>query len=95
MGVRILNPIQPRARDMEPERLKRDYGAELTFYGGVDTQELLPRGTPEQVDAATRALIRTLGEGGGYILSAAHTLQEDVPRENVPALYRAGAAADT
>ena len=74
---------------MEPERLKRDYGEQLTFHGAVDTQELLPRGTPEEVRVATRELIRTLGSTGGYILAATHTLQEDVPRENVLALYDA------
>jgi len=91
-GVRILNPVQPLAAGMEPEGLKRDFGDRLTFYGGVDTQELLPRGTPEQVAAAVRELIGVLGAGGGYVLSAAHTLQSDVPVENILALYRAGAS---
>jgi len=89
-GVRILNPIQPRASGMEPARLKREFGGRLVFYGGVDTQELLPRGTPAEVYAATREVIRLLGAGGGYVLSAAHTLQPDVPLENVLAMYRAG-----
>jgi uroporphyrinogen decarboxylase len=88
-GVRILNPIQPRARGMEPDGLKRDFGAELVFYGGVDTQELLPSGTPGEVEAETRRLIGVLGRQGGYVLSAAHTLQEDVPAANVLAMYRA------
>ena len=48
-GVQILNPMQPNADGMDPAGLKRDFGDRLTFYGGVDTQELLPRGTPEQV----------------------------------------------
>ena len=90
-GVGILNPIQPLAAGMKPEGLKRDFGDRLTFYGGVDTQELLPRGTPGQVAAAVRELIGVLGAGGGYVLSAAHTLQSDVPVENILALYRAGA----
>ncbi|MEI8241752.1 MAG: uroporphyrinogen decarboxylase family protein [bacterium] len=89
-GVTILNPIQPRAAGMEPERLKKDFGSRLTFYGGVDTQELLPNGTPEQVAAETRKLIRVMGSDGGYILSAAHTFQEDVPVANIIAMYRAG-----
>ena len=91
-GVSILNPIQPRARAMEPEGLKRDFGADVVFYGGVDTQELLPGGTPEEVEAETRRLIGVLGREGGYVLSAAHTLQEDVPAENVVAMYRAATA---
>lgn len=89
-GVQILNPIQPRTRDMEPERLKRDFGASLTFYGGVDTQHLLPGASAAEVYEQTRALIRVLGAGGGYVLSAAHVLQEEVPVENILALFRAG-----
>jgi uroporphyrinogen decarboxylase len=88
-GVEILNPIQPCAAGMEPWRLKRDFGAALTFYGGLDTQELLRRGTPEAVGDATRAMIGTLGARGGYILSAAHTIMADVPQANVLAMYRA------
>jgi len=91
-GVRILNPIQPHAEGMEPAAMKRDFGDALTFYGAIDTQRLLPRGTPEEVRAGTREVIRALGEGGGYVLSAAHTLQDDVPEENIVAMYREGAA---
>ena len=90
-GVQILNPIQPRAVGMEPDRLKQEFGDRLTFYGGVDTQELLPHGTAEEVRAETRRLVRVLGERGGYVLSAAHTIQADVPLENVVAMVRAGA----
>ena len=89
-GVDILNPIQPRARNMEPERLKRVFGDRLTFYGGVDTQYLLPQGTIAEVEHATRELVQTLGASGGYILSAAHTLQDDIPNENILAFYRVG-----
>jgi uroporphyrinogen decarboxylase len=89
-GVQILNPIQPRAFEMEPERLKAEFGDRLTFYGGVDTQEILPNGTPEEVRAEVQRLIGILGKSGGYILSPAHTFQEDVPLENILALYRAG-----
>jgi uroporphyrinogen decarboxylase len=92
-GVAILNPIQPRVPGMEPGGLKRDFGARLAFYGGVDTQILLPRGSPEEVRAETLALVQTLGTNGGYILSAAHTLQEDVPLANIVAMYQAGRAS--
>jgi uroporphyrinogen decarboxylase len=94
-GVDILNPIQPRATDMEPAKLKAAFGDRLTFYGGVDTQYLLPQGPPERVAAETRALIRVLGGDGGYILSAAHCIQEDVPLDNVLAMYRAGKESAT
>lgn len=89
-GVTILNPIQPRAAGMEPAVLKREFGDRLTFYGGVDTQQLLPNGTADEVFAATRELIGVLAQAGGYVLSAAHTLQPDVPVENIIAMYRAG-----
>ncbi len=91
-GVVILNPLQPRAAGMEPAGLKADFGDKLVFYGGVDTQELLPRGTPERVAAETRRLAGVLGKQGGYVLSAAHTLQEDVPAQNIVAMYRAVAS---
>ena len=88
-GVQILNPIQPLAAGMAPSGLKRDFGRQLTFYGGVDTQELLPCGSLQQVRDATGGLIATLAHDGGYVLSAAHTLQSDVPSENVVAMFRA------
>jgi uroporphyrinogen decarboxylase len=91
-GVEILNPIQPRAAGMEPSGLKTDFGDALTFYGGIDTQEILPKGTPEEVAAETRRLIRVLGRAGGYVLSAAHHLQGDVPPANVIAMYKEGAS---
>ena len=91
-GVQILNPIQPRAFAMEPERLKAEFGDRLTFYGGVDTQEILPNGAPQDVAREVRRLIGILGQKGGYILSPAHVFQEDVPLENILALYRAGVA---
>jgi len=90
-GVQILNPMQPNAAGMEPQGLKRDFGDSLTFYGGVDTQALLPRGTPEQVADTTRKLIRIMSRQGGYVLAPAHVLQDDVPDENVLALYQGGA----
>lgn len=89
-GVDILNPVQPGVPNMEPERLKKDFGDKLTFYGGIDTQQLLPKGTPEMVYEETKRVISVLGRNGGYILSAAHTLMEDVPPANVLAMYRAG-----
>jgi len=90
LGVEILNPIQPHTTNMEPDRLKRAYGDRLTFWGGVDTQHLLPHGTPEEVWTQTRGLMDVLGKQGGHILSAAHCLQEDVPLKNVLAMYAAG-----
>lgn len=86
-GVEILNPIQPNAYLMEPERLKAEYGKSVSFWGGVDTQELLPNGTPEQVREKC-AELRELFADGGYILSPAHCIQDDVPVENLTSVYR-------
>jgi uroporphyrinogen decarboxylase len=87
IGIEILNPIQPRAANMEPWRLKREFGRDLSFLGGVDIQDLLPHGTVGEVRAATRALIEVLGPGGGFILAPSHQFQPDIPPENIMAMY--------
>jgi len=86
-GVDILNPLQPGVYKMEPERLKASFGDVLTFWGGIDTQSLLPYGTPDEVKAEVKRVLSVLAPGGGYILSPAHTIQNDVPAENLLALY--------
>lgn len=85
-GIDILEPIQ-KVNGMEPEALKRDFGDMLAFHGGIDTQGLLPFGTPEEVKAETRYYIDTLGAGGGYILMASQGFEGDVPIENIEAMY--------
>lgn len=87
LGIDILDPIQPASVDMSPERLKVDYGGRLAFHGGIDMQNLLPRGTSEQVAAEARRYCEIFREGGGYILAPAHLFQPDVPPENVLAVY--------
>lgn len=86
-GVDILNPIQPGVYMMEHERLKNDFGDRLTFWGGIDTQHLLPEGSPEQVRAEVQRILSIMDVSGGYILAPAHTIQPDVPAENLIALY--------
>jgi uroporphyrinogen decarboxylase len=86
-GIDILNPIQPGTFMMEPDRLKRDYGDRLSFWGGIDTQELLPRGSAEDVRKTVAAILSIMGKRGGYILSPAHCIQQDVPVENIAAVY--------
>ena len=85
MGLDILDPIQPRARGMEPEGLKRDFGNQLTFHGGLDLQQTLPFGTPAEVQAEVKRYIQALGPGGGYIVAPAHNVQSDVPPVNLVA----------
>jgi len=86
-GVEILNPIQPRAKDMEPGRLKKRFGDRLTFYGGVDTQDLLVHGSPEDIEREVYGLLEDISFNGGYVFAAAHNLQEDVPPQNVVAMF--------
>ena len=89
-GVDILNPIQPCAPDMAPERLRAGFGGKIVFHGGLDTQSVLPGGTPESVARAVDALLTGIGaDRGGYIFAAAHNLQGDVPPENIAAMFRA------
>jgi len=89
LGVDVLDPIQPVGPEMSPERLKADFGERLSFHGGIDMQELLPKGSPEQVMQQVRHYCRILGRGGGYILAPAHFFQPDVPPENILAFYEA------
>lgn len=86
-GVEILNPIQPRAKDMEPARLRAEFGDQLTFYGGVDTQELLPRASSDEIGRAVWGLLDDMSGQGGYVFSAAHNLQCDVPPLSVVAMF--------
>ncbi|GMQ75669.1 MAG: uroporphyrinogen decarboxylase family protein [Gammaproteobacteria bacterium] len=92
IGVDALNPVQVTARNMEPERLKGEYGDRLSFWGGVNTQQTLPYGTAEEVRGETRRVIDILGEGGGYVLNAVHALQAEVPPANIVAMFETGAA---
>jgi uroporphyrinogen decarboxylase len=89
LGLDILNPIQPLAAGMEPKFLKKTFGKDLTFFGGIDLQELMPYGTPQQVKEEVKRRIKILGKGGGYIVAPAHNIQDDTPLENIFALYEA------
>ena len=89
LGVDVLDPIQPTCPEMQPESLKREFGDRLSFHGGIDMQDLLPRATPAEVEAESRRYCETLGTGGGYILGPTHLFQPDVPPTNILAVYRA------
>jgi len=87
MGLDILNPIQPLAKGMSPEYLKKEYGKDLVFFGGIDVQELLPYKSPLEIKEEVLRRCRILGKGGGYIAAPAHNIQPDTPVENVIAMY--------
>jgi uroporphyrinogen decarboxylase len=90
LGVDILNPIHITATGMEPLALKRDFGKDIVFWGGgVDTQDTLPHGTPQQVKDHVRKNIDALAPSGGFVFNAVHNIQADVPPENVVAMVEA------
>ena len=90
IGIDVLNPVQCNCPGMNASELKREFGADLAFMGGVDTQQMLPGGSPEEVYAATSGLIETMtSDGGGYILAASHTVPPETPDANIFAMYRA------
>jgi len=90
IGIDALNPIQVTAKDMDPGRLKREFGGRIAFWGGIDSQRVLPHGSPGEVRAEVRRIFELMGAGGGWVLSAVHNIQPDVPAENVCALFEAG-----
>jgi len=87
MGLGILNPIQPSAKDMNPEKLINEFANRIVFHGGIDVQQFLPNATPEQVKNKVKNTCDTLGENGGYIMSGSHHIQADTSLENVLAMY--------
>lgn len=87
IGIDAINPVQITAKDMEPEMLKRRFGERIAFWGGINTQEVLPFGKPDAVRAEVRRMIDCLGESGGFVLNSVHNIQNDVPVENIVALF--------
>jgi uroporphyrinogen decarboxylase len=90
LGVNAIHPVQVAARDMDSAKLKKEFGDKLTFWGGIDTQRVLPRGTSDEVRAEVKKRLHDFAPGGGYILAAVHNIQPDVPVENILAMYEAG-----
>ncbi|MDP7133592.1 MAG: uroporphyrinogen decarboxylase family protein, partial [Planctomycetota bacterium] len=90
-GVDILNPVQIAATNMEPERLMKEFGGRVVFWGGgCDTQQVLPFGTPEEVREHVRRNLEVFtGGSGGYVFTQVHNVQQDVPVENIEAMLAA------
>jgi len=85
--------VQTSARNMEPERLKREFGRDLCFWGGgCETQSTLIHGSPAQVRDEVRRRIEVFGPGGGFVFAQVHNILPDVPPENVVAMYQAALA---
>lgn len=88
IGIDILNPLQTSARGMEPEKLKREYGRDLSFWGGgVDTQTTLPFGSVDDIRREVRDRVRLLGPGGGFVFTTIHNIQPDIPPEKILAVF--------
>ncbi len=89
-GFDIINPVQINAAGMDPVLLKQKYGERLTFWGGgVDTQKVLPFGTPEEVKAHVLRECEILAPGGGFVFNTVHNMQANVPLQNVLAMLEA------
>jgi uroporphyrinogen decarboxylase len=91
IGVDAINPVQVSAKGMESQELKRTFDRDLSFWGAIDTQHVLPFGTAEQVRQEVKQRIRDLAPGGGYVLASCHNIQREVPGENVLAMFDAAA----
>lgn len=89
-GVDILNPVQYTAVNMDAAKLKKEFGDELTFWGGgIDTQNVLPKGSLSEVKDEVKRQIDILAPGGGFVFSTVHNIQPDVPPENIIAMWEA------
>ena len=87
IGVDIINPVQVSAEGMRADWLKQRYGDRICFWGGIDTQRVLPYGTAREVRREVDRLVRELAPGGGFVLGPVHNVQPDVPPENLLAAY--------
>jgi uroporphyrinogen decarboxylase len=87
MGLDIFNTFQPEVMDVD--FAKREYGAHLTFYGGISTQQVLPRIAPNAVKAHVEEMIARVGGNGGYLIGPTHAIPRDVPPETIVAFIEA------
>lgn len=90
MGMDILTPVQVDAASMDTALLKREFGHQVTFWGGIDTHRVLAFGTPSDVRGEVRRRLRDMAPGGGYVLNAVHNIQPEVPPENIVAMFETG-----
>lgn len=89
-GYDILNPVQTSAKDMEPEMLKREFGRDITFWGGgCNTRKILNHASPQEVYDYCRRMIDIFFQNGGFVFNQEHNILPDVPSENIMAMYRA------
>ena len=89
-GFDVINPVQTNCRDMEPERLKREFGREICFWGGgCNTRQVLPHGTPAEIKRHVWERLEVFAPGGGFVFNTVHNILPDVPPQNIVAMYEA------
>jgi len=89
-GVDALNPVQVSATSMDTKKLKKEFGKDISFWGGgVDTQRILPFGTAQEIREEVKKRIDDLAPGGGFVFAAVHNIQADVPPQNIMAMWEA------
>lgn len=88
IGIDILNPLQVSAAGMDPCQLKRDFGRELVFWGGIDSQGVLVYGTPRDIQDHVARLVDVMAPGGGFVLAVVHNVQPEVEPANIVAAFR-------
>ena len=90
VGFDVLNPVQCSATGMDPEKLKREFGKDIVFWGGgVDTQHTMPAGSPDDVYREVKKRIEIFNKNGGYVFDAIHNVQAKTPMDNVNAMFKA------
>ena len=90
IGLDCINPVQTTCRDMEPDRLKKEFGKDIVLWGGgCDTREILPNGTPEQIKKHVWENLEILAPGGGFVFQQVHNIMANVPPENIMAMFNA------
>jgi len=89
-GFEVINPVQTSTRDMEPERLKKEFGKDITFWGGgCDTRAVLNRASPAEVREHVLKRLEVFAPGGGFVFATVHNILPEVPPENVVAAFDA------
>ena len=89
IGVEVLNPVQVNAAEMDSARLKREFGKDLTFWGGGCDPVVMGMGTPKEVAEDVKRRIHDLAPGGGFVFGSVHNIQANVPPENIVAMFDA------
>ena len=87
LGLDLIDPIQPKAKDMDPYQIHNEFGRQLCFHGTIDVQELLPFGNSREISDEVKRQIDSFAPGGGFFLAPSHCIQPGVPLENIITMY--------